>query len=77
MLDSWGDGWNGASLDVIVNGVVVLSGLPWKQDHMLTYNFQYQLGTLLQLHGLQDLMILRLHIISTIQQEICSCRGKS
>ena len=27
LYDSWGDGWNGASLDVIVNGVVVLSGL--------------------------------------------------
>ena len=27
MEDSWGDGWNGASLDLSVNGVVVASGL--------------------------------------------------
>ena len=27
MIDSWGDGWNGASVDVNVNGVAVLSGV--------------------------------------------------
>jgi hypothetical protein len=27
MIDSWGDGWNGAAVDVNVNGVAVLSGV--------------------------------------------------
>ena len=27
MEDSYGDGWNGSSLDLSVNGVVVASGL--------------------------------------------------
>ncbi|MBW6514606.1 MAG: T9SS type A sorting domain-containing protein [Candidatus Syntrophosphaera sp.] len=27
LYDSWGDGWNGASLDVYVNGTIVLTGI--------------------------------------------------
>ena len=43
LYDSWGDGWNGASLDVIVNGVVVLSGLTLQQDimeHLILLQYQ-------------------------------------
>ena len=27
LYDSWGDGWNGGSLDVVVNGVTYYTGL--------------------------------------------------
>ena len=38
IYDSWGDGWNGASLDVIVNGVVVLSGLTLETGSYATFD---------------------------------------
>ena len=27
MQDSWGDGWNGASVDILVDGVVVVEAI--------------------------------------------------
>ncbi len=27
MLDSWGDGWNGNTMDVLVNGIAVLDNV--------------------------------------------------
>ena len=38
IYDSWGDGWNGASLDVIVNGAVVLSGLTLTTGSYATFD---------------------------------------
>ena len=38
IYDSWGDGWNGASLDVAVNGVAVLSGLTLETGSYATFD---------------------------------------
>ena len=36
-VDSWGDGWNGASLDISVNGVTVLTGVEVTASNVSAY----------------------------------------
>ncbi len=39
MIDSWGDGWNGASVDILLNGIVVATGtLPNGAAGSLNFN---------------------------------------
>ena len=50
MYDSWGDGWNGgASVDLVVNGVTVISGATLSSGSAGSMNFNASSGDLIEL----------------------------
>ena len=49
MNDSWGDGWNGASVDIVVDGVVVVPGATMTGGSTATINFNATEGQLIEL----------------------------
>ena len=44
MLDSWGDGWNGASLDLFINGVLVIDNATVVTGYEETVYFEVEEG---------------------------------
>ena len=42
--DSWGDGWNGNTMDVLVNGAVVLDDVTFTSGTQATFNFAVNTG---------------------------------
>ena len=36
LTDSWGDGWNGSTIDVLVNGAVVLDDVTLSSETVVT-----------------------------------------
>ena len=44
LVDSWGDGWNGNSIDVLVDNVVVLDGVTISSGANASYTFEVNTG---------------------------------
>ena len=51
MYDSWGDGWTGASVNVLVNGSVVVSGATIPNGSFSSVNFSVNTGDIISLGG--------------------------
>jgi hypothetical protein len=46
MNDSWGDGWNGATMNVLVDGIVVLEAATFNSGASSSVNFEVSVGSI-------------------------------
>ena len=49
MADSWGDGWNGAAVNIIINGEIALEGVTLTAGNSGTETFEAATGDTIEL----------------------------